>query len=200
MKKINIFFCAAIIVFSANIVFAFSDYARKEKLSCAKCHISPAGSIELSDTGKTYATNKAFATVQTDVDAGAQAKYLGANKCKMCHSPIYKSWAETKHANAFKVLVDKQSDKNAECIVCHTAGYNLTGGYTENADNLKNVTCEACHGPGSLHMSAKKEDKKKMINGKPGEKLCRSCHNEKQSPNFKFEEYSKKGLHAITVK
>ena len=115
----------------------------------------------------------------------------------MCHSPVYKSWVETKHASAFKALADKQSDKNAECIVCHVTGYNLTGGYPENADNLKNVTCEGCHGPGSLHMSAKKDDKKKMINGKPGEKLCRSCHNEKQSPKFNFEEYSKKGIHVV---
>ncbi len=196
MKKYNIFLYTVIIVFSANIVFAFSDYARKEKLSCAKCHISPAGGVELSDTGKIYAKDKAFAVAQLDVDAGAQAKYIGINKCKMCHPKEYKSWAETKHANAFKALVDKQSDKNAECIVCHTTGYNLAGGYTENADNLKNITCEACHGPGSLHYSAKKEDKKKMINGKSGEKMCRVCHNEKQSPNFKFEEYSKKGLHS----
>ena len=73
MKKYNIFLYTAMILFSANIVFAFPDYARKEKLSCVKCHISPAGGVELSDTGKTYSTNKAFASVQTDVDAGAQA-------------------------------------------------------------------------------------------------------------------------------
>ena len=35
-----------------------------------------------------------------------------------------------------------------------------------------------------------------MINGKVGEKLCRSCHTPTMSPKFDFATYSAKGLHA----
>lgn len=146
------------------------------------------------------------------------AKYIGVNKCKMCHMKEYKAWQETKHAKAFESLVkadDKsvaeiaaklgitakgKADSIPECVICHVTGYKLSGGYVEageNLDNLKNVTCEVCHGAGSVHFTAKKEDKKKTMSTKPDEKVCKTCHTEKTSPNFKFEEYVKKGVHQV---
>lgn len=146
------------------------------------------------------------------------SKYIGVNKCKMCHMKEYKAWQETKHAKAFESLVkadDKsvaeiaaklgisakgKADSISECVICHVTGYKLSGGYVEageNLDNLKNVTCEVCHGAGSVHFTAKKEDKKKTMSTKPDEKVCKTCHTEKTSPNFKFDEYLKKGVHQV---
>jgi hypothetical protein len=39
---------------------------------------------------------------------------------------------------------------------------------------LAGVTCEACHGPGSEHVAAPKEQKKDTITQKA---VCTNCHN-----------------------
>jgi cytochrome c1 len=134
------------------------------------------------------------------------AKYIGVAKCKMCHSKQHKAWLETKHAKALETLKKSdekivaeqnakigisakgKADASPECLKCHVTNANITEG---------GVTCEACHGAGSVHFTAKKDDKKKTINGKPDEKVCKTCHTEKACPDFKFEEYVKKGVHQV---
>jgi hypothetical protein len=41
-----------------------------------------------------------------------------------------------------------------ECIVCHTVGFGYQGGFTDakKTPQLKDVGCESCHGPASLHV------------------------------------------------
>ncbi len=142
--------------------------------------------------------------------------YLGMKKCKMCHKNQYESWAKTPHAASLKNLaaakpeaVQKMADALGvkiegkpelapACLSCHVTGYGLEGGYTVEKgkeDMSDAVTCEECHGPGSLHMKAKKEDKAKTIAGQPGEAKCRTCHTKEMSPEFDFKKYSEKGVH-----
>ena len=88
--------------------------------------------------------------------------YVGSDACKKCHDSAYTIWKDSGHAHAYQKLVDAKNPSlrqyDPECIVCHMAGYgNLTGYVDEKqTPGLKNVDCEACHGPGSLH----KEDPK----------------------------------------
>jgi hypothetical protein len=100
----------------------------------------------------------------------AEATYIGVKKCKMCHKKQHTTWAKTKHANNFALLQGDETT-NPDCIKCHTTGYNPK----DNSYVDKNTTCEACHGPGSLHMKAKKADKKKTIKRIPDG--CVRCHN-----------------------
>ena len=107
----------------------------------------------------------------------AKATYVGPKKCKMCHINQFKSWEENmpQHENALKSLpADKQKD--ADCIKCHTTGYGKDSGYKDEATtpDLAGVTCEACHGPGSEHIAAAKEQKKETITKTP---VCTTCHN-----------------------
>ncbi len=185
-----------------SMVFATPRYAAKESLACAVCHANVAGGEEMTDNGKIYKEKHAFDKKPDNVEEGRRATYIGVNKCKMCHMKTYKSWLTTPHAGAFKILVDKASDKKEECVACHTTGSGLIGGFAiATADEqMKNVTCEGCHGPGSLHKSAAKEDRKKFINTKITESYCISCHNKEQSPKFDYKEYVKKGLHEIEKK
>ncbi len=73
-------------------------------------------------------------------------EYIGSNKCKSCHKKEksgaqYLVWQESKHANAFDVLLTDEASKIAkekglknlpheapECLECHTVGFGK-GGY-----------------------------------------------------------------------
>ena len=63
------------------------------------------------------------------------------------------------------------------------------GGYCKSTevDFRKDVQCESCHGPGSLHA---KSGKKQDIIGKVDEQTCRNCHHVphiKSFESFNFE-------------
>ena len=204
---------AVLVALSAMHAWAFPDFARATKTACAACHTNPAGGAELSATGKSYQTDKKLQAAA----AAKAAEYVGVNKCKMCHLEQYKAWQMTKHASALdtlrlasaaeiadmagrlKVEVKGNPADNPACVTCHVTGYNLAGGYPA-ADSAKtaavtHVTCEGCHGPGSLHIPAPTAEKKKFINGHPSASMCMQCHTPTMSPNFKFDEYKAKGVH-----
>lgn len=129
----------------------------------------------------------------------AKAEYVGAKKCKGCHTGaqnkmVYEKWEKAVHARAFETLKAKGEEKNPRCLPCHTTGFN-EGGYkmrAPGASNFEGVQCESCHGPGSLYKSTKhmKDEFDAVQNGLmiPIEALCTKCHN-KNSPHFKGFDY-----------
>ena len=181
-----------------------------------------------------------IALAVTTTGAEEKATYVGDKKCMKCHSKQVLSWKKTGLAKAMDSLeptaeaddkelfeakkksgLDPAKDytTDATCPACHTTGYGQEGGYPEKVtdDNSKlakamgAISCEACHGPGSLYLKYKtdkrKEDKaatftveelKKYGLVEPTETSCKTCHNEDNPTNaleeFKFEE-AKKGVH-----
>jgi hypothetical protein len=137
--------------------------------------------------------------------AAGEHRFVGSKKCKMCHMKEWKSWSETKMANAFDVLKpgeraeakkaagldpDKDYTKDEECISCHVTGYGQEGGFTdiESTPDLAGVGCEMCHGPGGTYlepqyMSLKNKEYKKADLLAVGmvdqitEQQCVGCHN-----------------------
>ena len=210
--------CATLIgLLVAAPLFAFPNIARETKTACAACHVVPAGGPDLTDAGKAYKADKKV----PEAGAAKAAEYIGNSKCKMCHSAEFKAWAETPHAKALANLKAADAKKAAEvsekmkieikgspaatdeCVACHVTGFKLAGGYPA-ADSTKtaavaSVECEACHGPGSLHVGASMADKKKFINANVTANMCTQCHNSTMSPEFKFEEWAKK-VHPVPKK
>ncbi len=143
-----------------------------------------------------------------------KADYVGAAKCKMCHSKEYKAWAETKHAHAMETLknatpeqLKKMNDllktsvttpaTDDNCVKCHVTGFGEPTGYPQKDSTktaaLAMVGCEDCHGPGSAHLKVPMSDKAAKIASikKPTEETCEGCHTKAISPDFKFAERSK---------
>jgi len=202
-------------VLLAAQLWAYPEFARQTKAACATCHLNPAGGADLTASGKAY-----MADPKAPAAADAKgAEFAGNNKCKMCHFKQHKAWLELKHAKALdnlrkadpkasadvaaklKVELKGPAAENDACVVCHVTGFHLAGGYPAS-DSVKTaalsfVGCEACHGPGSLHVPAPAAAKKKFINGHPSAKLCMQCHTAATSPNFKFEEYKARGVHVV---
>lgn len=210
--------CASVfgLVVAAQL-WAFPNVARETKRACAACHVNPAGGAMLSEGGKAYQAQK-----KAPAAAARGAEYVGSARCRMCHMPVHNAWAETPHAKAFVNLQaadEKKSHEIAErlkvelkgraastdgCVTCHVTGFQLAGGYPA-ADSAKTVAlaavgCESCHGPGSLHVSAPMADKKNFINRAVTAKMCTQCHTPRMSPEFKFEEWVKKGVHEVAKK
>lgn len=204
---------AALLVHAGQNAWAFPDAAVATKAACASCHTGVAGGAGLTEDG-----TKWMADQSTKVPAGTVNEYAGSKKCGMCHRPFATAWAETPHAKALAVLqeadektvaamaeklgvkVEGKASESPACVGCHVTGLGLPGGYTagaENADQLANVTCEGCHGPGSAHIKAAKADKKAAINGAVSEKMCRHCHTKTMSPDFDFEKYKAMGVHKV---
>lgn len=195
--------------------WAYPRFARSTGRTCATCHVNVAGGPDFTGAGKAF---KADSTkVPTASVAGSE--YVSSRKCRVCHLAEYKSWQDTPHAKAFEMLktgdpkkieemalragvkLDGPAWTNATCLGCHVTGYKLAGGYPAS-DSLKTaalsaVTCEACHGPGSKHVSAEKAVRKKFINRHITEVMCVQCHTPTMSPKFNFAEYKAKGVHAI---
>ncbi len=133
-------------------------------------------------------------------------KYVGAEKCKMCHnSPAkgaqFTKWSESKHAKAYATLATDEAKKVAQakgiadpqkdpaCLKCHVTGASAPADQLgEKYKKEEGVTCEACHGPGSDYMAmAVMKDKAKATAAglvDPTEAVCKGCHNP-ESPTFK---------------
>ena len=125
-------------------------------------------------TNKTLSyTNIAYGSVYV-----GQKFYL----CLLCHADKQSNFNATAHATAFKKAINGESTDHfsANCISCHSLGYDTTPGATNggfddvaaslswtfpatisptnwdnmptNLQNVANVQCENCHGPADRHL------------------------------------------------
>ena len=81
----------------------------------------------------------------------------GTAACARCHAPSTAFWRTTKHAHALAMLEAAHRGKSPDCVGCHVTGYFQPGGTEDLAvatTRLRDVGCEACHGPGSAHVAA----------------------------------------------
>ena len=145
-------------------------------------------------------------------------KYIGAEKCKMCHikpatGEQYNVWAKGPHAKAMKTLAGDEAKKIAAekgiadpttdpaCTKCHSTVASVDKSLVATATMDEGVGCETCHGPGSMYKGASVMKNRDLALTKgmiiPDEALCKTCHNS-QSPTFKgfnFAEMSVKIAH-----
>jgi 2',3'-cyclic-nucleotide 2'-phosphodiesterase (5'-nucleotidase family) len=106
--------------------------------------------------------------------AKGESSYIGVEGCEECHEEAVAFWKKTKHAGAYKTLSDDHKEFNLDCVNCHVTGYERPGGSTVTfVENLKDVQCEECHGPGSRHAETEDTD---FITLRPEKTLCQKCH------------------------
>ena len=111
-----------------------------------------------------------------------EAGYVGGEACATCHSEARGVWARTAHASAYATLEKGFKEFNLECVGCHVTGYGKPGGSTvTHVDNLRNVQCESCHGPGSKHVLAPQASN---IVASPAPATCIDCHRPPHVENF----------------
>ncbi len=139
-------------------------------------------------------------------------KYIGAPKCKMCHmkpakGEQYNVWLKGPHANAMKSLSTDEAKKiaaekgiadpttDAACIKCHSTVGHIDSKLVAGVRITEGVSCESCHGPGSMYKGASVMRSRELSMKKglilPTEEVCKTCHNP-ESPTYKEFDYATK--------
>ncbi len=113
----------------------------------------------------------------------------GWKTCRTCHPQQTSFWQQTGHARAWQSLEEKNQQHNPTCLKCHVTlpSYNLDSQQTRAIlvrmdTELKNVGCEACHGPARSHSNVPDQFKPTL----PGEATCRQCHQGEHDDSFVF--------------
>ena len=94
-------------------------------------------------------------------------------------------------------LEEKGYDTNPRCLECHTIGYLASDGYLNArlTPNLKNVSCESCHGRGDHHARFYSGQDRELKDFKFKKVNCVGCHNPDNSAKFEFALYWEKVKH-----
>jgi hypothetical protein len=118
-------------------------------------------------------------------------RYLVKNPATGNHQFLDKQW------NAYTKLWEPYGQKNdweTQCATCHATGYRITSYDPANTATMKtqmsehNTGCEACHGPGSSHVSTR--NKADIFNPKnaskaEANKVCGYCHIRAENDQWK---------------
>ena len=112
--------------------------------------------------------------------------YVGVRVCATCHAAETAQWSTTGHASAYKTLLDAHRNYQPRCVACHVVGYGTPRGFHlgSAANDLANVQCESCHGPGEEHVRAPTAAN---IQGKVPARVCLECHTPDHSEAFVYE-------------
>jgi hypothetical protein len=134
---------------------------------------------------------KAAAGIKPPPPAKGQPSYVGDDGCADCHEDAVEFWKKTRHAAAWKTLVDRGQQFDYDCINCHVTGWAEKGGANLAFNEpLRDVQCETCHGPASIHLAKLGEEKPVSVRRAPPEALCLTqCHTKEHSDTFEWKAY-----------
>lgn len=98
------------------------------------------------------------------------AQFVGPETCKACHPRAHEAWRRSAHARSTRSLTEKQMERPG-CTACHAP---------QESQGQRSVSCESCHGPGSLyakdHVMKDRELSRLVGLEMPTEKTCARCH------------------------
>ena len=121
--------------------------------------------------------------------AKGKAAYVGNEACRSCHPAPFAVYEKTGHARAYATLESVHKQYRLDCVACHVIGFQQAGGVcrVDQVEARRNVGCENCHGPGSLHVVD--GTRKSVARPRPGPSVCVGCHTAENSIHFDFAKY-----------
>ncbi len=135
--------------------------------------------------------NVKAATTKPPAPAKGKPGYAGNASCEDCHADAAKFWKTTRHAHAWETLVERGQQFDYDCTSCHVTGWEKPGGSNLGFNEpLRDVQCEVCHGPSSIHVDKGGEEKPFATIKAPAEDLCATlCHTKEHSDTFQRDAY-----------
>lgn len=115
------------------------------------------------------------------------AGVAGSDSCGACHPEALAVWRGSRHPHAYEALIREGKQYHLDCLPCHVTGWQQPGGVcrVDKTENRREVGCESCHGPGSLHLVTPTKDT--IV--RPEASTCLRCHDHENSPHFAYETY-----------
>ena len=107
-------------------------------------------------------------------------RFVGSAVCQACHAEQAAQYETTRHASASATLEQLGRTADRACFTCHVTGAHHEDGPQSPADvhnDLKNVGCESCHGPGQDHVLSANSNKMVAL---PSVGVCVQCHDGEQ--------------------
>ncbi len=155
------------------------------------CNVSVQDNVTAYYRAAGEANVKAAAGRPVPAPAKGQAGYVGTEACSDCHSDAVDFWKTTRHAQAWKTLEERGQQFDFDCISCHVTGWEKPGGANlAHNETLRDVQCETCHGPGSIHVAKGGEERPPTVWRAPPEKMCETqCHTKDHSDTFALQPY-----------
>jgi len=100
-----------------------------------------------------------------------EGAFVGARACASCHEDAYNSWLLSSHAVTM-VRLPGETHLEPTCTACHTTCAGEEGGFVSltETSHLRDVGCEACHGPSGGHRPVG------SIDGIDPRARCARCH------------------------
>ena len=125
-----------------------------------------------------------------------KSPYAGSDVCVGCHQKEHAQWSTTRHAHAWQTLVMEQRHLDQDCFGCHSTGAGQRGGVSEPSKvvGLRDVQCEACHGPAKAHTQRPMSVQPARV---PDVPTCTRCHDgEQDGGRFEVDTYWPKVDHS----
>lgn len=117
--------------------------------------------------------------------------YYSMQSCRTCHSKIYDSWANSRHAHAIQTLADRDR-MIPECLTCHSEMFRRLQRATVANDKIGGVECATCHMQALPHGM---ERRSVAVKTKVDVQTCLVCHTKDRSPKFEQKSYYAKVAH-----
>ena len=76
--------------------------------------------------------------------------FAGSSSCVTCHVEECRAWRSSAHSHAMKILVEKKSSRDPDCVPCHLVDSRVANEVIAVDD--MGVGCEACHGASAAHV------------------------------------------------
>ncbi len=169
--------------------FTATQVAIQRKLRCDPEVVAAKRAFDKAAAAKNLAA--AAGEKPRPVPAGS-AGYAGIDECESCHKKAVDFWKTTHHAQAWATLEHVGKEADRYCVSCHVTGWDAPGGATligvTKQATLRNVQCEACHGPASRHVDSDGKERTTLTR-KPAETLCTGCHQKMHSDTFEYQAY-----------
>lgn len=129
----------------------------------------------------------------------AAARYTGSLACQPCHPGEYERYTEyalmsRSYQSIERLRKGLTSEEIKGCYECHTTAYGVPGGFVgiEETPHLASLSCEVCHGPGSVHVASAGQGA--MRRGLTMED-CEACHISERVRAFRFKPLIYGGAH-----
>jgi hypothetical protein len=127
------------------------------------------------------------------------ARYVGSLACQPCHAAEYERFVTHARMSGSFRSIDRLSkgltpEEIRGCYRCHTTGYGAPSGFVSMMETpeLANISCEVCHGPGSIHIRAEGETAMKR---RLTMEDCEGCHISERVQAFRFKPLIYGGAH-----